>query len=291
MCLERDDAHIWNVATVLPYLERYDAHFSDRYLERIDAPICQDTMSIFGMMRLHCHIWRCDVHIWKYTMPIFVKIQCHIGTGATALPYLDRHDAIFGKMVQQCHCPPAKHARSPLCKGTHTCICGPRIAQQHASHVQLPQGCGPMGWDAPTTVTCIKFWQKIMALPCNGATRAVRDGGTRWCYETGGETGAVRPARGGATRSVRAARSARDDTARPVRDAARSVQDSATRSARDGAARSVQDGATRSVRDGAARSVQMVEGLYVRSCEIRCCEIGVRDWYEMLRRLVRDGAR
>ena len=44
------------------------------------------------------------------------------------------------------------------------------------------------------------------------------------------------------------------------------------------------------------RSVQMVEGLYVTSCEIgtngtRCCEIGVRDWYEMLRRLVRDGAR
>ena len=44
------------------------------------------------------------------------------------------------------------------------------------------------------------------------------------------------------------------------------------------------------------RSVQMVEGLYVTSCEVgtngtRCCEIGVRDWYEMLRRLVRDGAR
>ena len=110
--------------------------------------------------------------------------------------------------------------------------------------------------------------------------------------------GAVRPARDGATRSVRAARSARDDTARPVRDAARSVQDSATRSARDGAARSVQDGATRSVRDGAARSVQMVEGLYVRSCEIgtngtrcceigaKCCEIGTRccgDWCEMVR--------
>ena len=116
VCLERGDAHIWNVATVLPYLERYDAHFSDRYLERIVAPICQDTMSIFGMMRLHCHIWRCDAHIWKYTMPIFVKIQCHIGTGATALPYLDRHDAIFGKMVQQCHCPPAKHARPPARK-------------------------------------------------------------------------------------------------------------------------------------------------------------------------------
>ena len=97
VCLERDDAHIWNVATVLPYLERYDAHFSDRYLERIDAPICQDTMSIFGMMRLHCHIWRCDTHIWKYTMPIFVKIQCHIGTGATVLPYLDRHDAHIWK--------------------------------------------------------------------------------------------------------------------------------------------------------------------------------------------------
>ena len=112
--------------------------------------------------------------------------------------------------------------------------------------------------------------------------------------------GAVRPARDGATRSVRAARSARDDTARPVQDAARSVQDSATRSARDGAARSVQDGATRSVRDGAARSVQMVGGLYVRSCDgdwhqwhkmlrDRCQML--RDWYEMLRGLVRDMVR
>ena len=106
--------------------------------------------------------------------------------------------------------------------------------------------------------------------------------------------GVVRPA----TRSVRAARSARDDTARPVRDAARSVQDGATRSARDGAARSMQDGYTRSVRDGAARSVQMVEGQYVRSCDIgtngtrcceigaKCCEIGTRccgDWCEMVR--------
>ena len=121
VCLERDDAHIWNVATVLPYLERYDAHFSDRYLERIDAPICQDTMSIFGMMRLHCHIWRCDVHIWKYTMPIFVKIQCHIGTGATALPYLDRHDPYLERWFSNATTcpqspparPPAKHARPP----------------------------------------------------------------------------------------------------------------------------------------------------------------------------------
>ena len=112
--------------------------------------------------------------------------------------------------------------------------------------------------------------------------------------------GAVRPARDGATRSVRAARSARDDTARPVRNAARSVQDSATRSERDGAARSVQGGATRSVRDGAARSVQMVGGLYVRSCDgdwhqwhkmlrDRCQML--RDWYEMLRGLVRDMVR
>ena len=112
-----------------------------------------------------------------------------------------------------------------------------------------------MGWGAPTTVTCIKFWQKWH---CHATV-------LRGQCEMVARDGAVRPARGGATRSVRAARSARDDTTRPVRDAARSVQDSATRSARDGAARSMQDGYTRSVRDGAARSVQMVEGLYVRS--------------------------
>ena len=37
----------------------------------------------------------------------------------------------------------------PHAKAPHTFICGPRIGQWHASHVQLPQGCGPMGWDAP----------------------------------------------------------------------------------------------------------------------------------------------
>ena len=76
--------------------------------------ILKESMPLFGVMRLHCHIWRCDAHIWKYTMPIFVKIQCHIGTGATALPYLDRHDAIFGKMVQQCHCPRPRLRHPPL---------------------------------------------------------------------------------------------------------------------------------------------------------------------------------
>ena len=82
VCLQRDDAHIWNVATVLPYLERYDAHFSDRYLERIDAPICQDTMSILGAA------------IFGDAMPIFGNIRC---------PYLSRYNAILGLVRLHCH--------------------------------------------------------------------------------------------------------------------------------------------------------------------------------------------
>ena len=78
---------------------------------------------------------------------------------------------IYGKWAKCFATPPKGHhgaggkwglrgtaSLQPHAKAPHTFICGPRIGQWHASHVQLPQGCGPMGWDAPTTVTCI--WQK-----------------------------------------------------------------------------------------------------------------------------------